>query len=97
MRFENWDFINFGDPEGRVAINRQLEKLPGSKLVFVRYGAGHGFHEWIHNDADIDQSKVIWVADLGEETNRELLKYYGGRTTLLVEPDAKPPRLTPYR
>jgi hypothetical protein len=97
MRFENWDFINFGDPEGRIAINRQLKSLPGRKLVFVRYGPAHGFHEWIHNDADIDQSEVIWAGDLGEEKNRELRSYYPGWKAYRIEPDAHPPRLAPYR
>jgi hypothetical protein len=89
--------VNLDDPQGRIAVNRQLEKWPGRKLVFVRYGAGHGFHEWIQNAADIDQSEVIWAADLGEEKNRKLLKYYPGRNAYVVEPDAHPPRLAPYR
>jgi hypothetical protein len=97
MRFENWDFINYGDPDGRIAINRQLERLTGKKLVFVRYGAGHGFHEWIHNEADIDSSKVVWAADLGEEKNEILRGYYKDRTAFVVEPDAQPPRLAPYQ
>ncbi len=86
-----------GDPEGRIAVNRQLEKLPGRKLVFVRYGAGHGFHEWIHNEADIDGSEVVWAADLGGEKNEDLVKYYPSRKAYLLEPDAHPPRLAPYR
>jgi hypothetical protein len=85
------------DPEGRIAVNRRLEGEPGRKLVFVRYGAGHGFHEWIHNAADIDGAGVVWAADLGEEKNRKLLKYYPDRIAYLVEPDAHPPRLAPYR
>jgi hypothetical protein len=97
VRFENWDFINFGDPEGRITVNRQLEKLAGRQLVFVRYGPNHRFHEWIHNNADIDQAKVIWAADLGEENNRQLLSYYTRREALLLEPDAHPPRLSTYR
>jgi hypothetical protein len=86
-----------GDSEGRIAVNRRLESAPGRKLVFVRYGAGHGFHEWIHNAADIDGAEVVWAADLGEERNRKLLEYYPDRIAYLVEPDAHPPRLAPYR
>jgi hypothetical protein len=86
-----------GDPEGRIAVNRRLELVPGRKLVFVRYGAGHGFHEWIHNAANIDGAGVVWAADLGAERNRKLLEYYPDRIAYLVEPDAHPPRLAPYR
>ncbi len=97
MRFENWDFINYGDSEGRIAINRQLGSVGGKKLVFVRYGAGHGFHEWIHNEADIDSSDVVWAADLGEEKNELLRGYYRDRAAFVVEPDAHTPRLAPDR
>ncbi len=97
IRFENWDFINFGDPEGRIKINQKLNKLPGRQLVFVRYSVNHGFHEWVQNKADIDGSRVVWADDLGEEANQRLLKYFPDRTALLVEPDAVPPRLTAYR
>ncbi len=97
MRYENWDFIDYGDPEGRIAVNRQLDKLPGKQLVFVRYWPTHGFHEWIHNAADIDSAKVVWAADLGEEKDAALRNYYPSREAWLLEPDARPPRLTRYR
>jgi hypothetical protein len=97
MRYENWDFINYGDPEGRIAINDRLARVPGPQLVFVRYWPQHMFHGWIHNAADIDRARVVWAADLGEEENRALLRYYPGRTPWLLEPDARPPRLISYR
>ncbi len=97
MRVENWDFINYGDPDGRLAINRKLDSLPGRKLVFVRYSPVHQFHEWIQNKAGIDSSEVVWAADLGDEKNKLLLNYYPNRTAWLVEPDAHPPRLVRYR
>ena len=34
--------------------------------------------------------------DLGAEENRVLERYYLGRAVWLLEPDAIPPRLTPY-
>jgi hypothetical protein len=95
-RFENWDFINLGDPGQRIAVNRQLDRLPGQLLVFVRYGPAHGFHEWVHNAADIDSSRIVWAGDLGDAANRALIAYYPHRTPLLVEPDAHPARLTRY-
>jgi hypothetical protein len=95
-RYDTGDFINYGDPEGRLAIDGQLDGIPGKKLVFVRYSPGHMFHEWIHNAADIDAADVVWAADLGDDENAALRDYYPTRSTWVVEPDAKPPRLLPY-
>jgi len=95
-RYETWDAINHGDPEGRLAIDGQLMKAPGKQLVFVRYWPQHLLHEWVNNAADIDGSRVVWARDLGPEENEKLRGYYPDRTVWLLEPDAKPPRLTPY-
>jgi hypothetical protein len=94
--YETGDAINHGDPDGRIAINRQLAAQPGGQLVFVRYGAAHTFREWVHNAADIDGSHVVWARDLGEAENEKLLRYYPQRTVWLLEPDAKPPKLAGY-
>ena len=93
--FETGDAINHGDPEGRIAIRRQLEAAPGQQLVFVRYWSQHEFQEWVHNTADIDEARIVWARDLGPE-NQTLLRYYPDRTAWLLEPDARPPRLAPY-
>jgi hypothetical protein len=95
--FETVDAINHGDPEGRIAIQRQLEAAPGRQLVFVRYWPQHQFQEWVHNAADIDHSRIIWARDLGADENQNLLRYYPDGTAWLLEPDAHPPRLQPYR
>jgi len=94
--YESWDAINHGDPEGRIAINHQLDAESGRQLVFVRYWPQHQFHEWVHNAADIDRARIIWARDLGPEENQKLLRYYPDRTAWLLEPDARPPRLTRY-
>jgi hypothetical protein len=94
--FETWDAINHGDPEGRIAIRRQLESAPGQHLVFVRYWPQHRFQEWVHNAADIDGARIVWARDLGPDENQNLLHYYPDRTAWLLEPDARPPRLRPY-
>jgi hypothetical protein len=62
----------------------------------VRYGELHRYHEWIHNAADIDGAPVVMALDLGME-NEQLRTYYPNRTAWLLEPDAMPVRLTPYR
>ncbi|MGD0667322.1 MAG: hypothetical protein ABSB23_07165 [Bryobacteraceae bacterium] len=95
-RYDTADFINYGDPEGRIGINDQLASLAGKHLVFVRYGPQHMFHEWIHNAADIDAADVVWAADLGYTENQKLIEYYPTRRAWLVEPDARPPQIVPY-
>jgi hypothetical protein len=95
-RYETWDFVNYGDPQGRVRIDNQLARVPGKQLVFVRYGPRHMFQEWVHNSADVDRARVVWAHDLGPAENEKLLRFYPDRTAWLLEPDTTPPNLTPY-
>ena len=46
--------------------------------------------------ADIDGSSVVWARDLGPAENEKLQRYYPDRTEWLLEPDAKPARLSRY-
>jgi len=95
--YDTWDVISHGDPEHRIAFDTQLARTPGKQLVFVRYGAGHGYHEWIHNAADIDAARVVMALDLGPDENEKLERYYPDRAVWLLEPDALPPSLTHYQ
>jgi hypothetical protein len=94
--YETWNYINYGDLQGRAAINRRLAQEPGKQLVFVRYWPRHLFDEWIHNAANPDASRVVFAGDLGSDENEKLRQYYPDRTAWILEPDARPPRLTPY-
>ena len=96
VRYETWDAINHGDPQGRIAVARELAGAPGKHLVFVRYGPQHEFEEWVFNGADIDASRVVWARDLGDDEDEKLIRYYPDRDAWLLEPDAKPIRLTHY-
>jgi hypothetical protein len=93
-RYESWDELTMGDPEGRIAINNRLSASPGKQLVFVHYFPQHGAMEWIQNTANIDAERVVWAIDLGPEEDANLRGYYPGRNVWLLEPDARPPRLT---
>jgi len=95
-RFETWDTINYGDPEGRIAIHDQLAAAKGEQLVFVRYAPKHTLQEWVYNDADIDHARVVWARDLGSDENETLRRYYPHRTAWMLAPDARPLRLIPY-
>jgi hypothetical protein len=95
--YETWDAINHGNPERRIAVNRQLAGLPGKLLIFVRYSPFHIFQEeWVWNAADLGGARVVWARDLGAEEDRELVRGWPDRQPLLFEPDARPMRLTPY-
>jgi hypothetical protein len=94
--YETWNYINYGDLDGRAGINQRLAQAPGKQLVFVRYWPRHLFDEWIHNAANPDASRVVFASDLGSDENEKLRQYYPDRTAWILEPDARPPRLTPY-
>ncbi|HTR38477.1 MAG TPA: hypothetical protein VMH80_21350 [Bryobacteraceae bacterium] len=96
-QYETWYGINHGNPQRRILVNRQLAGITGKLLVFVRYWPQHHFQEeWVYNDADIDQARIVWARDLGDTENEKLLRYYPGRVAWLLEPDAAPPKLGRY-
>jgi hypothetical protein len=97
-RLETWDSINHANPARRIFVAQELEKIPGQLLVFVRYLPRHIFQdEWVYNAADIDGARVVWARDLGAEENEKLLRYYPGRTALVLETDFQRPNLSEYR
>jgi hypothetical protein len=96
-RYETWDVINHTNPERRIAVNAELAKIPGKLLVFVRYSPQHIFQdEWVYNAADIDGARIVWARDLGAE-NQKLQNYYPDRSVWLLEPDSRPPQISPYK
>lgn len=52
--------------------------------------------DWVFNQVDIDKSKVIWVRQIDQATERNLLNYYKKRKVWMVQPDCSPPRIAPY-
>lgn len=97
-RYETWDALNQRNPERRILVREQLAKMPGKLLLFVRYWPQHIFQdEWVYNAADIDHSRIVWARDLGAAEDEKLQRYYPDRSAWLLEPDATPPKLTPYR
>jgi hypothetical protein len=81
----------------RVSALKFLASQPGEQLAIVRYGLKHDcLYEWVWNEAAVDSQKVIWARELKPEWTSQLLRYYAGRKVWLVEPDARPVRVTPY-
>jgi hypothetical protein len=81
----------------RARILKELEALPGSHLVIVRYKPGHDVHtEWVYNKAVIDGAKVVWAREMDSRSDGQLINYFKDRTIWLLEADERPPRLMPY-
>jgi hypothetical protein len=81
----------------RHALLEKLRIEPEKSLVLVHYDPDHNPNrEWVYNDADLADSKVILAQDMGPEKNKELLDYFRDRKAWLVNADAAKPELEPY-
>ena len=82
----------------RLPSRGRWRRLPGKQLVFVRYWPQHIFqNEWVYNAADIDGAqRGLGSRPRCADENDKLRLYYPDRTAWLLEPDASPPKLSPY-
>ncbi len=72
----------------RQGVLARLDKEPGKLLVLIRYGPHHNiFNEWVYNDADIDQSRIVWARAMTEGKDKELLRYYLKRRAWILDYD----------
>jgi hypothetical protein len=101
LRIDRFPTMWYGSPPAglaRASVLLDLTARAGSHVAIVRYAPGHSpFDDWVYNPASIDDSKVIWARDMGERENSELIRHYSARNVWLVEPDANPPRISPWR
>lgn len=78
----------------RARLVDTFEKTGNKHLVIVRYSNNHSFHEeWVYNEADIDNAKVVWARELDEEQSHSLIEYFKDRQVWLLEvikDDVKP-------
>ncbi len=82
----------------RASVVKDLESRGGKHLILVRYCPSHFvFFEWIYNDADIDNSQVVWARELDDVRRQQLLDYYPERTVWVLEADKTPSRLMLFR
>ena len=85
-------------PTDRSRIAGELRNVAGRHLVFVRYALpSRREYDWVYNDAEIDQSNIVWARDMGSARNAELMQYYAGRQAWVVEPDQPRPSVRPYQ
>ena len=83
-RSEGWE-VSWA--EKRVEIIRQLESQPQQDLVFVRYPANFDnvHSEWVFNDADIENTPVLWVRWGTTELNQRVSSAYPNRKVWLLQ------------
>lgn len=64
----------------RLRVVRQLTTSPGRHLVLVKDGPQNPVtYEMVYNDADIDNSEVVWAHRLSEEKDLRLQNYFAER------------------
>ncbi len=81
----------------RQLFLQYLEGKQGRHLVIVRYQANHDPNqEWVYDEADIDGARVVWARAMDAQSDREMIRYFKDRDVWLMEPDADPPKLSPY-
>ena len=92
-----WFSLDFQLGE-RARLYDQLSRSGARNVVIVRNAENgmRGGMEWVFNDADIDNAKVIWARDMGPERNAELIRYFKNRKIWSVEPDVGAASLAPY-
>jgi hypothetical protein len=83
---------------GRTAMVAKFRDLAGRQLIIVRYSSKHEiFNEWVYNDADIDNSKLVWAREMSPAENAQLVDYFKDRRIWLLKADEHPPKLEPWR
>jgi len=80
------DYVGIQEEITRETLQSKLSRLPGKHLIIVHYRL-HDVpgQDWVFNRADIDNSKIVWARDMGEEANKELLHYYSNRQIWYVD------------
>jgi hypothetical protein len=81
----------------RSRVRTQLQHKPGRHLVLVHnHRSATGLYDWVYNEPDLQQAKIIWARDMGQEANQELIDAYPDRQVWIVDQDDGLMRLTPY-
>jgi hypothetical protein len=96
--------IEYPWPHGnldRAHIVHDLREIPGKHLIIVRYGTNpaheHDLNrEFVYNQADIDNAKIVWARDMAPAENGALINYFPDRQAWVLKADDSPPQLLPY-
>jgi hypothetical protein len=80
----------------REKMINDLSTTQDRHVIFVHYGPEHPrAEEWIYNDADIPNARIIWAHDMGPADNKTLIRQYPGRRLWKLEADVIPQKLMP--
>ena len=73
----------------RAAKIEELHQLPGQHLVLVQYSENHDVHqEWVYNEADMANAKILWAHDDRPEWRQLLVEeYHSERQIWQLKPD----------
>ena len=90
-----------GDPGAFVTTrtnrNEMIQKLlgiPGRHLVLIRdIDAKALVDGWVWNEADVDQSRIVWARSIDPVADQRAIGYWAGRSVWTVFASANPPRL----
>jgi len=81
----------------RMRIVRALSHRAGGNLILVHYSPNHNPHEeWVYNDADIDNSKIVWARETNLVENERLISYFSNRRVWLLQADGDHPSVVNY-
>jgi len=96
LNYQSWCCRVEGN-HNKARIAAVLDLIPGNHLVFVRTKTDeYNLLQWIYNEADIDESRIVWARDLGPERDAELIGYYTGREVWMVDPNVEPATCVKY-
>ncbi|HSE98379.1 MAG TPA: hypothetical protein VLD57_08965, partial [Blastocatellia bacterium] len=83
--------------ERRARLLEVLERSGDRHLLIVRYAPGHVWsEEWVYNEADIDNARVVLAREMDPESNRALLEYFKDRHAWLLVIEAGRATIEPY-
>ncbi|MSP39996.1 MAG: hypothetical protein EXR70_16020 [Deltaproteobacteria bacterium] len=83
----------------RAALMARWQQQPGKQLVLIRYDAeANDLFEWVYNDADIDNAKVVWARAMEPSANCKLADYFKDHEiwSLTVGAENKPVEVNPF-
>lgn len=88
----------------RAQIEAKLRSEGGKHLIFVDpYPPGSNnpntvsSYVYVYNEADIDNSKIVWANQLNQTENTKLVDYFGDRKVWLLKLDEDgKPQILPY-
>lgn len=76
----------------RAKIVGELKKCRGHHLVMV---PAYLASEWVANEADIDDAKIVWASQLGGEQDRQLFSYFRDRDVWTLNPSPSGIKIVP--